>query len=44
MSGGILDEVEEFINLDENKLKYVNRKQFVDIAVFEKLKREMKND
>ena len=36
----ILKKVEEYINKPENKLKYVNKKQFVDIAVFEKLKKE----
>jgi hypothetical protein len=36
----LLKDVEAFINLDENKFKYVNRKQFVDVAVAEKLKRE----
>ena len=35
----LLAKVEEFINLDENKFKYANRKQFIDLAVFEKLKR-----
>jgi len=35
----LLARVEEFINLDENKFRYANRKQFIDIAVFEKLKR-----
>ncbi len=38
----LLDKVEEFINLEENKFKYVNKKQFIDIAVMEKLKREKK--
>jgi len=36
----LLDEVEEFINLEENKFKYVNRKQFIDIAVLKHLRRE----
>ena len=36
----LLEDVEEFINLDKNKFKYVNRKQFIDIAVAEKLERE----
>jgi len=39
----LLAEVEAFINLDENKFKYVNRKQFIDIAVAEFLKK-VKND
>ena len=36
----LLREVEEFINKKENKLKYTNKKQFVDLAIYEKLKRE----
>ena len=35
----LLAEVEAFINLDENKFKYVNRKQFIDVAVADYLKR-----
>lgn len=35
----LLLQVEEFINKKDNKLKYVNKKQFIDLAVFEKLKR-----
>ncbi len=38
----LLDEVGEFINLEENKFKYVNKKQFIDVAVAEKLAREKK--
>jgi hypothetical protein len=36
----LLSQVEEFINKKSNKLKYVNKKQFIDLAVFEKLKKE----
>ena len=36
----LLKELEEFINKEENRLTYRNKKQFVDIAVFEKLKKE----
>ena len=36
----LLVEVEEFINLDENKFRYVNRKQFIDIAVADYLRRQ----
>jgi hypothetical protein len=39
----LLSEVEEFINKKENRLLYANKKQFVDIAVLEKLKRGNKN-
>lgn len=38
----LLVEVEEFINSDENKFRYVNRKQFIDIAVADYLKRMLK--
>jgi len=38
----LLKKIEEFISKSENKLSYVNKKQFVDIAVFEKLKKEEK--
>lgn len=36
----LLKEIEDFINSGNNKFKYVNKKQFVDIAVLEKLKKE----
>jgi|TARA_B100001971_G_C17859939_1_gene367831 hypothetical protein len=39
----LLDEVGEFINLDENKFKYVNKKQFVDLAVINFLRLNKKN-
>ena len=42
IDGDILNEVEEFINRKANRLKYVNKKQFVDLAVYEKLKKEGK--
>ena len=35
----LLEKVEAFINLDENKFRYVNRKQFIDIAVADFLKK-----
>ncbi len=38
----LLAEVEGFINKKENKLMYANKKQFVNIAVLEKLAREKK--
>jgi metal-responsive CopG/Arc/MetJ family transcriptional regulator len=38
----LLKEVEEFIKLDENKFRYVNRKQLIDIAVADYLKRNLK--
>ena len=39
IDSGLLLQVEEFINKKDNKLKYVNKKQFIDLAVYEKLKR-----
>jgi hypothetical protein len=36
----LLANVEDFINSINNKFKYANKKQFVDLAVFEKLKKE----
>ena len=38
----LLVDVEAFINLNENKFKYVNRKQFVDMAVADYLRRMKK--
>jgi len=38
----LLKQVEEFINKKENKLKYINKKQFIDLAVYEKLKKGVK--
>jgi len=36
----LLAEVEAFINLKRNKFRYVNRKQFVDMAVADYLRRQ----
>jgi hypothetical protein len=36
----ILKRVEDFIGKEENRLKFVNKKQFIDLAVYEKLKKE----
>jgi len=38
----LLLEIEKFISKEENKLKYINKKQFVDLAVYEKLNKEGK--
>ena len=38
----LLVDVEKFINLGENKFRYVNRKQFIDIAVADYLRRQKK--
>ena len=40
IDNNLLLKLEEFINRKENKLMYANRKQFVSIAVLEKLKKE----
>ncbi len=40
IDSSLLTDVEAFINLDENKFRYVNRKQFIDIAVAEYLRRQ----
>jgi len=37
----LLKRVEEFINKKDNNFKYTNKKQFIDLAVLEKLKKEM---
>lgn len=42
IDSALLVDVEEFINLDENKFMYVNKKQFIDIAVDYYLKRMKK--
>ncbi len=36
----LLKRLESFILLENNKFKYTNKKQFIDLAVLEKLKRE----
>lgn len=36
----LLEKVEEFIKKDENRLKYTNKKQFINLAVNEFLKKE----
>lgn len=39
----LLRRVRDYINKPENQFKFVNNKQFIDIAVYEKLKKEEKN-
>ena len=39
----LLNEVGEFINLDENKFRYANKKQFIDLAVIDFLRLNKKN-
>jgi len=38
----LLADVEAFIKLEENRFRYVNRKQFVDMAVADYLRRMKK--
>lgn len=33
----LLRKVEEFVRKDENKLRFANKKQFIDLAVYEYL-------
>ena len=40
IDAGLLAEVEAFINLVGNRFRYVNRKQFVDVAVADYLHRQ----
>lgn len=42
IDSSLLVDIEAFINLDENKFRYVNRKQFIDIAVADYLRRQKK--
>jgi len=42
IDGELLKEVEQFISRKENRLKYGSKKQFINIAVLEKLNREKK--
>ena len=39
----LLVDVEAFIKLNENKFRYVNRKQFIDIAVADYLRRSQRS-
>ena len=36
----LLREAEEFIRKEENRLKFVNKKQLIDIAVYEYLRQQ----
>jgi len=42
IDAGLLEEVEAFINLEENRFRYKSRRQFIDLAVFEALQQEKK--
>ena len=40
IDGSLLASVEEVIKKEENRLKFVNKKQFIDLAVYEFLKKK----
>ncbi len=40
IDASLLSKIEDFIKKDENKLKFVNKKQFVDLAIFNFLKEQ----
>jgi hypothetical protein len=40
IDASLLSKIEDFIKRDENKLKFVNKKQFVDLAIFNFLKEQ----
>ena len=40
IDSNLLEKVEEFIKKDKNRLKYTNKKQLINIAVDEFLKKE----
>lgn len=44
IDSGLLKKVEDFILKEENKWKFVNKKQFIDLAVHEFLQKEVKNE
>jgi hypothetical protein len=39
IDSSLLKEVEQFVNKDENKFKFVNKKHFIDLAVHEFLQK-----
>lgn len=45
IDSSLLSKIDEFIKKEENRLKFVNKKQFIDLAVhefLEKLSKEVK--
>lgn len=36
---GLLKEVEDFIKEEKNRFRFVNKKQFIDVAVYELLRK-----
>jgi len=43
IDSGLLKRVDEFINKKSNRFNYANKKQFIDLAVIEKLRKEEDN-
>lgn len=43
IDSSLLKEVEQFVNQNENKFKFVNKKQFIDLAVH-KFLNEVQNE
>ncbi len=43
IDSSLLEEVEEIINKEENRLRFANKKQFINIAVYELLNK-IKNE
>jgi len=44
IDSSLLSSVEEFIEKEENRFKFVNKKQFIDLAVHEFLKKIKEED
>jgi len=42
IDSSLLNEVEKFVKKEENRLKFTNKKQFIDIAVYEFLRKNIK--
>jgi len=42
IDSSLLEKVDEFIQKEENRLKFVNKKQLIDIAVYEYLRKNQK--
>jgi len=40
IDSSLLERIEEFIKRDENKLKFVNKKQFIDVLVSDFLEKK----
>lgn len=44
IDSSILKKVENLLKREEKRIKYANKKQFINLAVLELLKKEGKND